>query len=80
VPPTETRTPSTPTLAACAGDCDQDGSVTVDEVILGVNIALGTTSVDVCLAMDSSGDGIVTVDEVVTAVNHALDGCANTLG
>jgi hypothetical protein len=67
--------PSSPTPAACAGDCDQGGSVTVDEVILGVNIALGTTSIDVCPAMDTSGDGMVTVDEVITAVNSALDGC-----
>jgi hypothetical protein len=65
-----------PGTAACVGDCDGDGSVTVDEIVRGVNIALGMSSVDDCPAFDGDGDGSVTVDEVVTAVNNALNGCA----
>ena len=35
-------------LAACVGDCDGSGDVTVSEIILMVNIALGTASVESC--------------------------------
>jgi hypothetical protein len=59
----------------CLGDCSADGTVTVDELITGVNIALGTLSVDQCPVFDGNGDGQVTVDELITAVNHALTGC-----
>ena len=76
---TPSPTPSpTPTPPACAGDCNQDGSVTVDELIKGVNIGLGTTSVDDCPSFDTNGDGAVTINEVIAAVNHALNGCAAT--
>jgi hypothetical protein len=74
---TATPTPS-PTAAppACPGDCDADGSVTVDEIIRGVNIALGTLDLSACSSFDTDGDGAVTVDELVRAVNLALNGCA----
>jgi photosystem II stability/assembly factor-like uncharacterized protein len=64
-----------PTCLYCAGDCDDSRDVTVDEVITVVNIALGNSTLDTCLAGDGSGDGFVTVDEVLTAVNRALRGC-----
>jgi CSLREA domain-containing protein len=59
----------------CLGDCNSNGAVTVDELITGVNIALGTLSVDQCPVFDGNGDGQVTVDELITAVNNALTGC-----
>lgn len=59
----------------CAGDCDGSCEVTVDELIVGVNIALRTVSAAQCLAMDSSGEGQVTVDELIAAVNMALLVC-----
>jgi len=62
-------------LATCVGDCDEDGSVTVDELVKGVNIALGNLEVSECPAFDKNGDGSVTVDELVTGVNNALNGC-----
>src|SRR5258706_10742895 len=62
-------------LATCSGDCAGDGEVTVDELIVGVNIALGTGSLSQCTSLDSSGDGEVTVDELIAAVNQALTGC-----
>ncbi|MFQ5668119.1 MAG: hypothetical protein ACE5I7_17025 [Candidatus Binatia bacterium] len=62
----------------CAGDCSGDGRVTIDELVVGVNIALGTTPVGQCRAFDTGADGVVTVDELVTAVNTALRGCAFT--
>jgi parallel beta-helix repeat protein len=59
----------------CIGDCGLDGTVTVDELIKGVAIALGNLPIDYCLAMDANADGAVTVDELVTAVGNALNGC-----
>lgn len=61
---------------ACTGDCSGDGEVTVNEIIAGVNIALGTASVDGCGAMDANRDGEVSIDEIISAINGALDGCA----
>jgi hypothetical protein len=63
------------TTGLCAGDCNADRTVTVDELVKGVNITLGTLPLSECGAMDSNGDVAVTVDELVTAVTHALDGC-----
>jgi hypothetical protein len=60
---------------ACAGDCDGNGAVTVNELIRGVNIALGTLAVSACPSFDASGDGRITVDELIAAVNRALGGC-----
>jgi hypothetical protein len=64
-----------PATAQCAGDCSGDGQVTVDEVIIGVNIALGEMRVEQCMAIDANGDRQVTVEEIVGAVNAALEGC-----
>jgi len=56
------------------GDCNTDDSVTVDEILLGVNIALGNLSISQCPGFDGNGDGTTTVDEIITAVNYALKG------
>jgi len=69
---TLTETPGPPT---CTGDCNGDGEVTVNELVLMVNIALGTTAVSECPAGDANDDGEITVDELVAAVNNALNGC-----
>lgn len=61
--------------AACAGDCNGSGTVTVDELIRGVNIALGNGSVAQCASFDLNGDGTVTINELINAVNGALAGC-----
>lgn len=63
------------TAAACSGDCNEDGTVTVDEIITGVQIALGDSAVGQCIAFDANDDGLVTVNELIAAVNHALSGC-----
>jgi hypothetical protein len=55
-----------------AGDCDGDGHVAIDELILGVGILLGNVPMDTCPAFDLDGDTIVRVDELVVAVNDAL--------
>jgi hypothetical protein len=61
---------------SCAGDCNGDGTVTVNELITAVNIALGNAPVSTCPAVDTNGDGTVTVNELIQAVNSALNGCA----
>jgi PKD repeat protein len=60
----------------CAGDCNGDGPVTVDELVKGVGIALGNRPLLTCPAFDADRNGRVTVDELVAAVNTALNGCA----
>jgi len=74
--PTSTRT-ATATVRAvgCVGDCDQDGQVTVDEILNAIAVALGTVSIDRCTRVDTNHDGRVTVDEILTATNFALNGC-----
>ena len=62
----------------CAGDCNGDGEVTIDELVLAVNIALGNRQVGDCLAADLNLDFEVTIDELVSAVNAALFGCPAT--
>jgi YVTN family beta-propeller protein len=68
---------SVPVEGSCGGDCDGDGVVTVDEILTGVNLALGVGGIDDCEAMDGNGDGAVTVEEILQAVGVALDGCAS---
>jgi len=61
---------------ACIGDCNNDGEVTVDELIIGVNVALGEAPLSACPSFDASNDGSVTVDELVFCVHEALTECA----
>jgi hypothetical protein len=76
---TETQEPTpTPTMEpplVCIGDCDGGGDVTVDELMVGVQIALGEEDLAECEFFDSDGDEKVTVDELVFGVFNALDGC-----
>ncbi len=60
--------------APCIGDCDGDFAVTIDELVRGIGVALGSPTGD-CEALDGTGDGRVTVAELVAAVGRALDGC-----
>jgi hypothetical protein len=59
----------------CVGDCDDDGSVTINEIVLGVSIALGAQPLEGCLAFDRNGNHTVDVDELVAAVGVAQNGC-----
>lgn len=65
------------TPGPCVGDCDDDHKVTVDELVKGVNIALGNLTLDQCSAFNCNGTGHVTVDCLVKGVNAALNGCAS---
>jgi cysteine-rich repeat protein len=61
--------------AQCAGDCNGDGEVAINELITGVNIALGSAPLSACAAIDINGDGDVAINELIAAVNNALNGC-----
>lgn len=61
--------------AACIGDCDLSGRVTVDELIHGVNIVQGSASLTECATLDVDASGGASINELVSAVNRALDGC-----
>jgi hypothetical protein len=63
------------TLPFCAGDCNADGTVTIEELLRGVRIVLGESDPRDCIALDVDGSLTVTVNELVAAVNGALDGC-----
>ena len=59
----------------CVGDCNGDHQVSVDEVILGVNIILGEAALESCPALDVDHDHMLAINEVVQAVGNALNGC-----
>ncbi len=61
--------------SACVGDCDGPGSVTVNELITMVNIALGNTDASHCTAGDANQDGTIAINELIAAVNSSLNGC-----
>ncbi len=74
--PTATSTPSnTPTPGPCHGDCNFDGTVAINELIIGVGIALGTRQLSDCSVVDINRDGVVSIGELVTVVRAALHGC-----
>ena len=62
----------------CLGDCDSDGRVTVDELVLNVNIALGGTSLGECSAGECLGTPLVWITCLVEMVNNALNGCSTS--
>jgi hypothetical protein len=64
-----------PAAAGCAGDCDGDGQVAVNELVTGVGIALGGQPLAACPSVDGDGDGTAGIAELVAAVNGALLGC-----
>ncbi len=59
----------------CAGDCDGNGTVSINELIKGVNINLGPGAVGDCPAMDVNSNGAVTIAELIAAVDNSLRGC-----
>ena len=90
LPPTVTRTvgmPPTPTATrgvtatptatpvVCVGDCDGSGSVSISDLVTGVNIVLGSQPITRCPAFDPDDSGTVTISELVQGVNNTLNGC-----
>lgn len=70
--PTPTASPpGTP----CPGDCNGDRTVTIDDIVVLVNVMLDLAPADACPAGDFNGDGDITIEEGIRAVNAALFGC-----
>jgi hypothetical protein len=59
----------------CAGDCNANDAVSIDELVLGVGIALGNRPIAGCTAFDLDGSKKVEINELVAAVARALRGC-----
>jgi hypothetical protein len=83
ITPTPPVTPtSTPGGELCVGDCNGNGSVTVDDLIRMVNIALELQPIcpmdgmGGCLAGDANCNCTITVEELVQAVINVLNGCS----
>lgn len=55
-----------------AGDCDEDFRVTINELIVGVNIVLGLAPLRDCNRFDMDGDRTVTIADLVAAVASAF--------
>jgi hypothetical protein len=64
-----------PDTTGCAGDCNADGQVAIDEILRLVNLALGNGQADGCAVADVDHNQQITVDEIVAAINNALNGC-----
>jgi hypothetical protein len=82
LPPTVTPSPTptaTPVPALCIGDCDGGGTVTVNEIIVLVNMVLGTqTQLSACaqgIPPDISDVSQMNVALIIQAVTRALNGC-----
>lgn len=63
----------------CVGDCDGTNSVSISDLILGVNIALDSAPPSACPAfLDQQGR--VTIAQLIKGVNNALRGCPAAAG
>ncbi len=62
-------------FAQCVGDCDGDGTISVGELITGVNIALELRDLGDCPGFDRNGNSRVDINELLAAVGAALDAC-----
>ena len=58
----------------CVGDCGGTDMVRINDLILGVNIALGLEPASACLALQNS-QGEVTMAQLIQGINNALKGC-----
>lgn len=76
----ETPTPTTtPTLSiSCAGDCNGNATVTVNELVIMVNIALGRLQLAACPGLVDT-EQTISVSEIVKAVTRLLRGCGAPL-
>jgi hypothetical protein len=64
-----------PPLLTCPGDCDENGTVEVAEVITSVNIALDNMPITACSPVDINQNNVVGIDELIGAVDKSLTNC-----
>jgi len=60
--------------AECVGDCGGIDMVTIANLIVGVNIALGSLPASACPAFQNA-EGMVDIAQLIKGVNNALNGC-----
>src|SRR5262245_14184426 len=60
--------------AQCVGDCDGNGAVAINELIVGVAIALGNQQSSACPVFQNA-QGEVSIAQLIQGVNNALGGC-----
>ncbi|MGH7788094.1 MAG: hypothetical protein ACRERC_14575 [Candidatus Binatia bacterium] len=60
---------------SCLGDCNLDGKVAINELLLGVTLFLDGAPPTGCAELDDDRDGVVRVNELVGAVGKALGEC-----
>jgi len=58
--------------ASCAGDCNDDGLVTLGDVVTVINLFLRKEPISSCSAADVNQDGRVSIGEIVRTVNVLL--------
>jgi hypothetical protein len=72
VPPARVSLDASDSIAVLDGDCNDDGDVTISELILAVRIALGLSALEVCPSVDRDGSQRVEINELVAAVLAAI--------
>ena len=61
--------------AQCVGDCNGNGIVAVNELVTGVNIALGNSPLSTCTVFDTDATNQVEIYELIAAVGNLLNTC-----
>jgi len=61
----------------CHGDCDESGAVSVGDLVVMVNVALGLQPAAACTRGDLDDSGSIAINEIIIAVKAALRGCTN---
>ena len=59
----------------CVGDCDGSEVVAINELIIGVNIALDAQPISACPAFDCQDTGTVPINCLIQGVTNAIEGC-----
>jgi hypothetical protein len=65
-----------PRVSGCAGDCNADLDLTIDELLGNVGIALEQRLLGLCPVADSNRDQHIAVEELVGMTRTVLNGCA----
>lgn len=63
---------------ACIGDCNSDGHVQVDELVVCVDVGLGNRPLADCPVLDEDSDQQASIAELIGAVTSLLEGCPAT--
>jgi hypothetical protein len=70
--------PVADTIEPLAGDCNGDGKVDVDELVLAVDLALGVPVAATCPAADADGDGVLAINDLIADVRSGVLGCESS--